>query len=564
MIGSYPDVTAGGDGDGDDVDMATLLRMQAQIEATRQQADDAEEKVASMSGTILALTPLMERLEKQVAASTAPAFSAGEAGAAVQGGSGGGGGGGGGGVRGGDAEKGTVGRSFVGVGGRTDSTGVVSVQGPETEVRPREVHQLQHPSDGASQEVTMRRVDPAKDRMGMVQGKGGRGLEVDPALHVADREQEMGAASQVFPRCVKAFPTGVRTFPAADRKKEGAPSMMRSVSGAAGLPLEGGRHVEQQQQEQPAMPRVQSLSSGDDALKGRSQLGVKGGAAVGCPTPGSRIEGDSAPQAEQSEIQQMSRCPRALPQARSVVPGELPVQQLHMDGSLQHVPRQPSATSSSPARPAIEVGSRGGGCKNAAGPVGRTQAEGRPSFPAFSDRATAMGAAEAGPESVKAPRSGSSLRERKVRVGGKWRMLTPAELLRAEELREGRETAIRAEEEAGKKEELEARRIEKLDRDQMENMMAVKECDGKGSKTRPEDVIMDGRRVPRAGLQTRAEAAARERKQGHDGLDVREGGEEEKRMEEQGLKEGKESGTKSPGDTGSDGGKMQVAKPTGR
>ncbi|CAM9532770.1 unnamed protein product, partial [Scytosiphon promiscuus] len=76
MIGSYPDVTAGGDssgdvgavgpvddgdgdGDSDDLDMATLLRMQAEIEATRQQADDAEEKVASMSGTILALTPLM-------------------------------------------------------------------------------------------------------------------------------------------------------------------------------------------------------------------------------------------------------------------------------------------------------------------------------------------------------------------------------------------------------------------------------------------------------------------------------------------------------------------------
>ncbi|CAM9931037.1 unnamed protein product, partial [Scytosiphon promiscuus] len=133
------------------------------------------------------------------------------------------------------------------------------------------------------------------------------------------------------------------------------------------------------------MPYVQSRSSGGDALKGRSQLGVKGGAAVGC----GRIEGDSPPQAEQNEIQQKSRCPRALPQARNVVPGELPVQQLQMDGSLQRVPRQPSATSSSPARAASEVGSRGGGCRTGTGPDGTTQAEGRPSFPVFYDRATA-------------------------------------------------------------------------------------------------------------------------------------------------------------------------------
>ncbi|CAM9931175.1 unnamed protein product, partial [Scytosiphon promiscuus] len=87
MIGSYPGVTAGGDGDGDsdDVDMATLLRMQAAIEAKRKQADDAEEQVARISGTILALTPLMERLEEQVAASTVPASSAGGTGTAVQG-----------------------------------------------------------------------------------------------------------------------------------------------------------------------------------------------------------------------------------------------------------------------------------------------------------------------------------------------------------------------------------------------------------------------------------------------------------------------------------------------
>ncbi|CAM9930969.1 unnamed protein product [Scytosiphon promiscuus] len=142
-------------------------------------------------------------------------------------------------------------------------------------------------------------------------------------------------------------------------------------------------------------------------------------------------------------------------------------------------------------------------------------------------------------------------------------MLTPAELLRAEELREGRETAIRAEKEAGEKKELEARRIEKLDRDRWEHKMAVKECDGKGSKTRPEYVIMDGRRVPRAELQTRVDAAARERKQGHDGLDVEKGKVEEKTMEEQGQKEGKESGTKSPGYVGSDGGKMQVGKLAG-
>ncbi|CAM9956372.1 unnamed protein product, partial [Scytosiphon promiscuus] len=76
MIGSYPGVTAGGDssgdvgavddgdgdgdGDSDDVDVEAYLSMQAEIEAMEQQAKDAEEKVASMSGTILALTPLME------------------------------------------------------------------------------------------------------------------------------------------------------------------------------------------------------------------------------------------------------------------------------------------------------------------------------------------------------------------------------------------------------------------------------------------------------------------------------------------------------------------------
>ncbi|CAM9532701.1 unnamed protein product, partial [Scytosiphon promiscuus] len=74
MIGSYPGVTAGGDssgdvgavddgdgdGDSDGVDMAAHLSMQAEIEAMEQQAKDAEEKVASMSGTILALTPLLE------------------------------------------------------------------------------------------------------------------------------------------------------------------------------------------------------------------------------------------------------------------------------------------------------------------------------------------------------------------------------------------------------------------------------------------------------------------------------------------------------------------------
>ncbi|CAM9931105.1 unnamed protein product, partial [Scytosiphon promiscuus] len=91
-------------------------------------------------------------------------------------------------VSGGDAGRGTVGRSFVGVGGRTDSMGVVSVQGPETEVRPREVHQLQHPSDGASQEVTMRRVDPTKDRMGMIQGKTGRRLEVEAVPHAQETD----------------------------------------------------------------------------------------------------------------------------------------------------------------------------------------------------------------------------------------------------------------------------------------------------------------------------------------------------------------------------------------
>ncbi|CAM9532908.1 unnamed protein product [Scytosiphon promiscuus] len=114
MIGSYPDATAGGDssgdvgavddgdgdgdGDSDGVDMAAHLSMQAEIEATRQQADDAEEQVANVSAHVLGLKRFLERLEEQVAASTAPASSPGETRTAVQGGDGGGRGGGGGGV----------------------------------------------------------------------------------------------------------------------------------------------------------------------------------------------------------------------------------------------------------------------------------------------------------------------------------------------------------------------------------------------------------------------------------------------------------------------------------
>ncbi|CAM9931241.1 unnamed protein product, partial [Scytosiphon promiscuus] len=121
MIGSYPGVTAGGDrsgdvgdvgavddgdggGDSDGVDIDTFLSMQAEIEATKQQADDAEEKVANVSAHVLGLKRFLEGLEEQVAASTAPASSAGETRTAVQGGDGGGrggGAGGGDGVRGG-------------------------------------------------------------------------------------------------------------------------------------------------------------------------------------------------------------------------------------------------------------------------------------------------------------------------------------------------------------------------------------------------------------------------------------------------------------------------------
>ncbi|CAN0152694.1 unnamed protein product [Scytosiphon promiscuus] len=141
--------------------------------------------------------------------------------------------------------------------------------------------------------------------------------------------------------------------------------------------------------------------------------------------------------------------------------------QLGMERSRQCLPRNPSDTRCSPARPASDgIGHGDGGGCGSGGKVNRgrkaSEVAGGP------DRAPAAGgAAAAAGEAVGASPSGSRLMERKVFDGRKVRSLRPDEVLKAQELQAERDAAKRKESDAYLREARETRIAEEVTRASM-------------------------------------------------------------------------------------------------